>query len=78
MLMTFHPTISQLDTISELTVARMPMERIAAGVGVSVGELRDWRTRCINAAASKAAKWAPPPRPTVSAQNADVCRGTTV
>jgi hypothetical protein len=59
----FKPTISQLETISELTIARAPLESMARAVGVPVDELVEWRRRCVAAAATEAAKWTPPPLP---------------
>jgi hypothetical protein len=56
----YKPTISQLETISELTHARAPIAAIAAAVGVPVDHLVAWRQRCRNAAAAEAAKWQQP------------------
>jgi hypothetical protein len=55
--MTFKPTISRLETISELTIARAPLESMARAVGVPVEDLVAWRQRCMNAAANEAALW---------------------
>jgi hypothetical protein len=57
----WRPTIGQMEIIAQLSIARAPVETIARDVGLSPRAFRAWRQRCMNAAASEAAKPAPLP-----------------
>jgi hypothetical protein len=52
----WRPTISQLETIAELSVAKAPLEKIARAVKLSPRAFRAWQARLQTAADGEAAK----------------------
>jgi hypothetical protein len=67
----WRPTISQLETIAELSVAKAPLEKIARAVKLSPRAFRAWQAKLKTAAAAEAAKPTPvaveePPKPNLS------------
>jgi hypothetical protein len=55
----WKPTIAQLETIAEMSHAKVPVEAIARAVGLSPRAFLAWQARLANAAAREVAKPAP-------------------
>jgi hypothetical protein len=62
--MRFKPTVDQLCTIADMTVARMTPDVIANRIGVPFDDYRAWRQRLLAATFSDDAIIPPPLAPT--------------
>ena len=62
--MRFKPTVDQLCTIADMTVARMTSDFIANRIGVPFGDYRGWRQRMMAGALADDAVIAAVPPPT--------------
>jgi hypothetical protein len=61
--MRFKPTVEQLCTIADMTVARMTPDLMANRIGVSADDFGAWRLRMVAAAHAEEASYRPPRLP---------------